>query len=75
MSKRIIGSCSLCGGTVSTPTVFYSVNPPVASCEKCGATEEQKFPVVEMKSPNKIHKAPSSPLPFRGRGFGYWGSD
>lgn len=47
MNKMILGECSLCGGNVTIDTVTWSVIPPVASCENCGAVE--KRPVIEMK--------------------------
>lgn len=50
MNKRIVGKCSICGGVVSIPTVFWSTVPPVATCEKCGATEDRvaNLPVIPM---------------------------
>lgn len=51
LDRKIVGKCSLCGGIVSVPTVFMSVNRPVPSCEKCGAVADiaAKLPVVPMK--------------------------
>lgn len=48
MSKRHIGQCGNCGGNVSVETVFLSVNPPVPTCESCGATARPQGPVIEM---------------------------
>lgn len=43
-----IGTCSCCGGRVSVPAVFFSVVPPVPTCESCGATKRDHGPVVDM---------------------------
>ena len=51
---RIIGSCSKCGGYVSVPEVWMGVNPPIPTCNSCGATKKEKLPVIEMnESPIK----------------------
>lgn len=34
-----VGTCSLCGGAVTLPTVFMSTKKPVASCSTCGAVD------------------------------------
>ena len=44
-----IGTCSLCGGRVSAPTVWFGIYPPVPECESCGATKREHGPVVEME--------------------------
>lgn len=44
MSKRILGSCGLCGGTVSVPLAFLSLVPPVPACESCGAVPRDAAP-------------------------------
>ena len=51
MNNRIVGKCSKCGGIVSIPTVWMSVNRPIASCEKCGAYEDETahLPEIPMK--------------------------
>lgn len=49
MSTRTIGTCSKCGGRVCVPTAYYSVNPPVPTCQSCGATRAQPHgPVIPM---------------------------
>ena len=45
----IIGTCSICGGPVSTPDVWYGVNPPVPTCDQCGATKADHGPIVNMR--------------------------
>lgn len=43
MNKRIIGTCSLCGGPVEQYTVLHIVGPfPPAQCRNCGATEKPR---------------------------------
>jgi hypothetical protein len=51
MSYQIVGKCSLCGGRVILPTIWWGVVPPRATCEKCGAVEDQdhNLPVIPMK--------------------------
>lgn len=50
------GRCSLCGGIVSTPKIFYSINAPVPTCNTCGATSHppgyESLPVLPMKPPS-----------------------
>jgi hypothetical protein len=47
-NKTIVGTCSCCGGCVSCPLVYWSVVPPVPSCERCGARVADDFgPVVK----------------------------
>lgn len=36
--NRTVGTCSICGGRVSTPEAWYATVPPVPRCESCGAT-------------------------------------
>lgn len=48
--NNVIGTCSLCGGAVTTPQLWHGVLPPVPSCSSCGATKKQPHgPVVEME--------------------------
>ncbi len=54
MSVRVIGTCSLCGGAVTVPTVFHSTIPPTPTCSGCGATPKSGHgPVVEMEKPRQ----------------------
>lgn len=53
-NKTVIGKCSNCGGNVSVPTVWYSVVPPVPTCEKCGATPTDTLPIIQMQPPQWI---------------------
>jgi hypothetical protein len=52
MENRIVtGTCSICGGPVSVPTVWHSIIPPVPTCERCGAVAAQHGPVMPMMQP------------------------
>ncbi len=47
-----IGRCSLCGGTVVKDLgPYWSVVPPVAHCQACGAVEAAPERVVPMTRP------------------------
>lgn len=48
MTKEVLGTCSLCGGRVTLPDAWMSVNPPVPTCESCHATQKSHGPVIEM---------------------------
>ena len=51
---RTVGTCSNCGGRVTLPDAWYSVIPPVPTCQSCGAVKTQPHgPVVEMEPPKK----------------------
>lgn len=48
--NRTIGTCSLCGGAVTVPSVWMGVIPPVPTCSGCGArAAEAHGPVIPMK--------------------------
>lgn len=53
--NRVIGRCSECGGTVSLPTVWHSVNRPTPKCEGCGATADPRYylPTIPMLPKSK----------------------
>lgn len=54
MSKLTVGTCGACGGAVRLPTAWWSVIPPVPTCEVCGATARPNYgPVLPMNSPCK----------------------
>jgi hypothetical protein len=48
MPSRCVGICSLCSGPVMMPDVWYSVKPPVPTCEVCHATAAPQVPVMQM---------------------------
>ncbi len=44
-----VGTCSNCGGRVSVPQNWCGVNPPIPTCEGCGARPREKYgPVIDM---------------------------
>ena len=48
--KQVVGKCSLCGGRVMQYKVLWIVGPfPPAECEKCGAVEAPRGPVIPME--------------------------
>jgi hypothetical protein len=50
MNKSTMGTCSICGGRVSVPAVWWSVIPPTPTCELCGAIPlEAHGPVIPMR--------------------------
>lgn len=51
MSNKVIGTCSLCGGSVCVPTIWHGVYPPRPRCSRCGAVAKQTGPVIEMEKP------------------------
>lgn len=62
MSLCVVGTCSICGGRVTVPLVFWSVVPPVPTCESCGAVEASHGPVIPMQ--------PARQQPLTGTGTG-----
>ncbi|MHC4619678.1 MAG: hypothetical protein ACYTEQ_18175 [Planctomycetota bacterium] len=56
MNEQIIGTCSICGGPVVVPMVFWSVVPPVPTCGRCGATKGHG-PVIDMVPAQKTENA------------------
>ncbi len=54
MSKKIVGTCGLCGGPVTTPLAFHSTTPPRPTCDSCGAHPQDSFgPTLPMEKPKK----------------------
>jgi hypothetical protein len=46
---KLIGVCSLCGGSVAVPEPWYSVEPPIPTCKRCGAKAKPAGPVIDME--------------------------
>lgn len=45
-----IGTCGICGGPVSIPSVWFGTVPPDAACERCGARPKNQYgPVLPME--------------------------
>lgn len=59
MNEKAVGKCSLCGGLVTVPTVFWSVVPPTPTCQKCGAVMDvaATLPTVPMKPHGRPSRA------------------
>lgn len=51
-----VGTCSICGGRVTTPAAWMGTRPPIPRCESCGATKRQPHGRVIDMTP-----APNSP--------------
>lgn len=50
INHSTIGTCSLCGGAVTLPTVWLGIVPPTPTCSTCGATPKQAHgPVIDME--------------------------
>jgi hypothetical protein len=46
----VLGTCSVCGGAVTTPRHWGGVTPPIPTCRKCGATKKRPHGhVIEME--------------------------
>lgn len=55
LSYRTLGTCSLCGGQVTIPEIWYGVVPPVPSCARCGAIAAlPSLPVIPMVRPQPL---------------------
>ena len=65
MNDRIVGRCSLCGGAVTIPIVYWGVGQPQPTCRSCGATMRQPvLPMVPMqRRPQQWHNTESPYLP------------
>lgn len=49
IGDKIVGTCSLCGGTGMTPSVWHGISPPPKTCQRCGAHAAQEYgPVIPM---------------------------
>ena len=53
-----VGKCSICGGIVVLPRVYWSVVAPVPRCSKCGAIEDvaKRLPTIPMKPAKHLGK-------------------
>lgn len=50
LGHPVIGTCSLCGGAVTVPTLWGGIIPPTPTCSSCGAVKKAAHgPVVEME--------------------------
>lgn len=54
MGQILHGTCGNCGGLVTTPDVWMGINPPIPTCQSCGATVKNfGGPVRKMNPPIK----------------------
>jgi len=49
MSYTTVGTCGNCGGAVTIPTIWGSVEPATPTCNRCGAEAAMHGPVLPMK--------------------------
>lgn len=55
-NQTICGTCGICGGRVTVPTVVWSIIAPIPTCESCGATAAEHGPVIAM-NPRRTYTA------------------
>lgn len=56
-----LGTCSLCGGAVTVPTVVGSVVLPTPTCSQCGAVPAQAHgPVIPMQPAPRVSVSTSA---------------
>ena len=55
MSEVFVGKCSLCGGKVCVPTVYFG-QPPTPTCRSCGAVKQNNR-VIQMEKPATANDA------------------
>lgn len=53
MNYQTLGTCSICGGPVTVPTVFGSIIPPTPTCMQCGAVAAAHGPIIPMRYNDK----------------------
>ena len=45
---KVVGRCSICHGIVIAPVYWSGIRAPAATCQSCGATEDN-LPIIKMK--------------------------
>lgn len=59
MIVTVVGTCGICGGDVTVPSVWHSIIPAKPTCVQCGATAaDPSKPVLPMNPPNKPFQKP-----------------
>lgn len=53
MGYNVVGKCSLCGGKVMVPDVWFGIYPPDETCSSCGAIAD-RLPEIKMKQVKTI---------------------
>jgi hypothetical protein len=56
-ARWIHGTCSKCGGAVTTPDTWLGIRPPTPSCEGCGATKKQPHGPTVLMEPRRKPEA------------------
>jgi hypothetical protein len=64
-NNQIIGKCSICGGDVCCPAVWWSTVAPIPTCVGCGAVEDNDMPVMKMKHRGVIKNYTSTSIEIR----------
>lgn len=50
MSVSVVGTCSLCSGAVTVPSIWMGIYPPTPKCSACGAHPKNPHgPTIEME--------------------------
>lgn len=53
----VVGTCSICGGAVTVPSVWDAVIPPPKTCSECGAEAAEHGPVLKMRPRRRYGQA------------------
>lgn len=49
-NTTVVGVCSNCRGLVCKPNVWHGVGEPVATCQDCGAVEDIRANLPEIRT-------------------------
>jgi len=53
-NQNIIGTCSICKGAVTVPSIWHGISPPTPTCSSCGAIAAPDYgPEIRMV-PNPV---------------------
>jgi len=52
--KTTIGTCSICGGAVTVPSVWMGIIAPEPTCERCGAVAASHGPTIPMRRDTQV---------------------
>lgn len=55
-NHSVVGRCSICGGSVTVPTIWGGVVPPVPTCSSCGATMQPNYGRTLPMTPARPHR-------------------
>lgn len=62
MSTQTLGTCSICGGRVTVPLVWWGIIPPEPTCQSCGAHAKDHGPVIDMTPSRTITTTGTEPV-------------